>query len=125
MDFVIKDSGDSSWYVLNKERAAANGKRWAAANRLKKRAYQRAASKKRRLAIQAIKLKAGCIDCGYCEHPAALDFDHRPLEIKLFSVGTTPNGRWEQVLREIAKCDVVCANCHRVRTEDRRSSIVI
>jgi hypothetical protein len=25
--------------------------------------------------------------------------------------------------REVAKCDVVCANCHRIRTEQRRSTL--
>ena len=35
---------------------------------------------------------------------------------KLFNVGTRIGNNLQSVLREIAKCDVVCANCHRVRT---------
>ncbi len=50
-----------------------------------------------------------------------LEFDH--LRDKRFNIGaklvTYP---WVDVLEEIAKCDVVCANCHRRRTAQRRSS---
>ena len=30
---------------------------------------------------------------------------------------------WDTILEEIAKCDVVCSNCHRARTYFRRSGI--
>jgi hypothetical protein len=66
------------------------------------------------------KLAQGCVDCGYREHPAALDFDHLPGQEK---VGTLSRMLWhrrEVVEREIAKCEVVCANCHRIRTYNRR-----
>lgn len=69
--------------------------------------------------IDAIKLERGCADCGYREHAVALDFDHRPGELKLASVAHMKQGSWERISREIAKCDVVCANCHRVRTLTR------
>jgi hypothetical protein len=70
--------------------------------------------------IVALKLAQGCADCGYNAHPAALDFDHRPGEVKLFTVslGSTSKGI-QTLLAEVAKCDVVCANCHRVRTWER------
>lgn len=57
------------------------------------------------------------MDCGYREHPAALDFDHRdPTAKRMSSIAKHLTRRWEVVLAEIAKCDVVCANCHRIRT---------
>jgi hypothetical protein len=70
--------------------------------------------------IAAIKLDAGCADCGYREHDVALDFDHRPGEVKKFSIAKQGGRSWASVLAEMAKCDVVCANCHRIRTDDRR-----
>lgn len=57
-----------------------------------------------------------CIDCGNDE-PEVLDFDHREPSLKSFSVvdklRTSP---WASLLREIEKCDVRCANCHRKKT---------
>jgi hypothetical protein len=44
-----------------------------------------------------------------------MDFDHRPGTVKLFHIGKNTHSE-DAVLAEIAKCDVVCANCHRVRT---------
>lgn len=72
--------------------------------------------------VDAIKLNKGCADCGYNKHPAALDFDHLPQFIKLCSVGTlVTRGKREETFAEIAKCEVVCANCHRIRTTLRHT----
>ena len=68
--------------------------------------------------VSAIKLASGCVDCGYNEHPEALEFDHLPGMEKLFNISKNIRP-WPQVLAEIAKCEVVCANCHRVRTATR------
>lgn len=66
------------------------------------------------------KLERGCMDCGYDKHWCALEFDHRPGEVKLFEPHTLKCvGSWQQMLDEIAKCDVVCSNCHRIRTWER------
>ena len=55
-----------------------------------------------------------CVDCGESD-PVVLEFDH--LGEKKFAVATGVRGRnWQTVLDEIAKCEVVCANCHRRRT---------
>jgi hypothetical protein len=71
----------------------------------------------RREQINEIKLEmGGCIDCGYTENVAALDFDHREGEVKVFTIGKNASRPWKAILAEIAKCDVRCANCHRVRT---------
>ena len=58
-----------------------------------------------------------CVDCGETD-PIVLEFDH--LGDKSFCIGTGFRDRnWQSVLDEIAKCDVVCANCHRRRTARR------
>jgi hypothetical protein len=57
------------------------------------------------------------------DHPAALDFDHRPDVVKEFQIGGNLQlGPTQRLLSEIAKCDVVCANCHRIRTHERRAA---
>jgi len=63
--------------------------------------------------IADFKLAAGCKDCGYKRHHAALDFDHVRGEKRI----NVCNARSiSAALKEIEKCEVVCANCHRIRT---------
>lgn len=60
-----------------------------------------------------------CVDCKNIFPIVCMDFDHVYGE-KLFTVGNSKT-RSEKALRdEIAKCEVVCSNCHRIRTERRR-----
>ena len=63
-----------------------------------------------------------CMDCGNRFPPVCMDFDHRPGEVKLGCVGSLKS--WtapiEIILEEIEKCDLVCSNCHRIRTDRRR-----
>jgi hypothetical protein len=62
-----------------------------------------------------------CVDCGE-QDPVVLEFDH--LEDKLFNIANAlPYRNWQSILDEIAKCEVVCRNCHR-RRESRRSGAV-
>lgn len=62
-----------------------------------------------------------CRDCGEAD-PVVLEFDH--LGEKSFDVGLAIAYRnWESILDEIAKCEVVCANCHRRRISRRRASL--
>lgn len=58
-----------------------------------------------------------CIDCGET-NPIVLDFDHKDEHDKEFNiskmVGTGYS--WLGIKKEINKCDIRCANCHRKRT---------
>ena len=58
-----------------------------------------------------------CIDCGE-KDPVVLEFDHRESETKFKIVAKMLSGHysWKSVTREIDKCDVRCANCHRRKT---------
>ena len=72
--------------------------------------------------VDAIKLDAGCIDCGYKENPAALQFDHIDPSTKLFRIAAASSKRWEVILAEIMKCEIRCANCHAVKTQRENRS---
>jgi len=73
--------------------------------------------RERREYVDQVKLEAGCTDCGYREHSAALDFDHLPGYDKVQTVSALVTaGTLDEIKAEITKCEVVCANCHRVRT---------
>lgn len=67
-----------------------------------------------------VKTTAGCADCGYNTHFAALDFDHLPGTEKKFKLCSTSCRSWASIWEEVMKCEVVCSNCHRVRTMDRK-----
>lgn len=82
------------------------------------RNYKRAQDFQER--INEIKSASGCVDCGFNVTPLALQFDHLPGFRKLFVIGAAANRSWESVQAEIAKCEVVCANCHFVRTTTRK-----
>lgn len=71
-------------------------------------------SEKLRIA-PARKMYLGCCDCGYRRHATALQFDHRPGEVKLGNISQW-RGDIRSMIEEMDKCDVVCANCHAVRT---------
>jgi len=55
-----------------------------------------------------------CIDCGYSTCPEALQFHHRDPSTKEFGLGKF-SGSLARLMKEAAKCDLVCANCHRIR----------
>jgi hypothetical protein len=64
-----------------------------------------------------------CMDCGHRFPPCSMDFDHRDPASKRSAVmrmiGRAGTAR---ILDEVAVCDIVCANCHRLRTFRRRST---
>jgi len=67
--------------------------------------------------IQEIKITRGCIDCGYNKHPVALDFDHINGERNPKRISNMPGYYlWHKILAEMDKCEIRCANCHRIKT---------
>ena len=72
----------------------------------------------RRHAKRFREYKAGlcCVRCGFGKgFPVCLDFHHRDPSLKAFSISVrAPDVSLEVLLIEIAKCDVLCANCHRL-----------
>lgn len=63
---------------------------------------------------------APCADCGKTYPIICMDFDHLPQHPKAFNLST----HWKtlqhsEIMQEVAKCEVVCSNCHRIRTATR------
>lgn len=54
-----------------------------------------------------------CVDCGITD-PVVLDFDHVRSK-KKFSIGARGSYSIKAIKTEITKCEVRCANCHRIR----------
>jgi len=63
-----------------------------------------------------------CADCGIEYPTCAMQFDHVRGKKNLAIGSATAKIKNIAVLHaEIAKCDVVCANCHAIRTETRKT----
>jgi len=59
-----------------------------------------------------------CLDCGQRFPPCAMDFDHVQGG-KKFTIGSQITRPMRVLLEEIEKCELLCANCHRIRTFKR------
>jgi len=108
-----------SWKARNREKVNATHHRWL---------KQHPDYRKNRRAVRIAQLeelkKAPCVDCGGTFPSVAMDFDHVNGEKKMTisRMLRSSDSRWEDILAEVAKCDLVCANCHRVRTAKRGDS---
>ncbi len=66
-----------------------------------------------------------CADCGLFLPYVCMSFDHPPGADKVSDVSTMAKGNGhlrgrKRLLAEIGKCDLVCLNCHALRTHERR-----
>jgi hypothetical protein len=99
------------WYLANK-------------NNRRKQIYARRKSNGKDFWNKLNEIKrVPCADCKQQYKPWQMDFDH--LHDKSFGIsgGIKQGYGWEAVLAEVAKCEVVCANCHRDRTHQRRIAL--
>ena len=121
------------WREKNRDRINQYSREYNKANRLKRVEIERRyranhpeedkAKYVRRLRGQQEYLNdlllEGCIECGISD-VRVLQFDHVPERgVKKFKISSTGFKPWRSFLEELAKCDVVCANCHAIRTYDR------
>lgn len=86
------------WYYKNKETRLAETK----ANRFKIRKW-----------VSDLKKTLSC-SCGE-DHPSCLEFHHKDPTQKDLSIADAISNGWSisRMIKEIEKCEVLCANCHR------------
>jgi len=72
-----------------------------------------------------LKAKSPCSDCKQFYPPVVMDFDHLPQFKKTKGIAHLIRNThsMESIIKEIAKCELVCANCHRIRTSSRSKSV--
>jgi hypothetical protein len=78
---------------------------------------ERKRNENRRLVFEYLRTHP-CIDCGESD-VTVLDFDHQRDKKYTISQLIISNKLWEQILTEIEKCEVRCANCHRKKTAEK------
>jgi hypothetical protein len=85
----------------------------------KDKARESAQERRRRAAEFIDAVKSGpCTDCKQTFPPCVMDFDHI-RGTKVADISSMRGSSIERIAAEIAKCELVCANCHRIRTFNR------
>lgn len=76
--------------------------------------------RKRVARVAAVKEASPCADCGVSYPAVVMDFDHVRGTKEANVSQLVRRASWARIEAEIAKCEVVCANCHRLRSADAR-----
>jgi hypothetical protein len=111
------------YYERNRSAVIARSKQWRLTHRKlfnrRAEALRKVRDRIRRDAVNELKDNP-CTDCGFSYPVECMQFDHVRGR-KRFEIGDRAGHyRWATVLKEIIKCDLVCANCHCIRTKERR-----
>ena len=70
--------------------------------------------------VDGIKAWGECLDCGFNFPSCAMDFDHvSGVKNKAISKLVLLGSSLKTIDEELAKCELVCACCHRIRTAAR------
>lgn len=90
-----------------------------------KKIYKEKAKKarlKRQKQWRDFKATLACEQCGE-NRPPTLDFHHSvgSKEFNISSAVLTYSISWDEAMAEVAKCIVLCANCHRVLHDKERN----
>ena len=71
---------------------------------------------RRREVLRRYKRMKGCTRCGYKASALALEFNHLDYTNKKRTVASLMYYSWSKIKDEIAKCEILCANCHQIET---------
>jgi hypothetical protein len=105
-DYYFRNKEKYRGKTVNKERALVSKKKNIARNRI----Y-----------VQEYKTTHPCADCDLFFHPWVMEFDHLDSDVKSFGLGSGVGDGYslQRLQKEMDKCELVCANCHRMRTWKR------
>lgn len=102
------------WREQNREKTREHYRRWYLSNAEKEKL--RIKFRKQTIIdwFDELKAKLSCSRCSEA-HPACLDFHHKNPSLKEGSLTNLVHLGWskERILAEIARCEVLCSNCHR------------
>lgn len=133
----IAKAAEQRWRAENPERNAANRSAWTARNK-----DHVTAKRRERYAVRATEIRARknaeraerkrllvdllggtCVDCGLVPHLAAFEFDHVGDKTANISMLLARPSLFERAKAEALTCELVCANCHRIRTASRTGRV--
>lgn len=102
------------WYDKNKVSKIGKVAKWQKDNPERLRVRRKRSYHEKKL-ILIEEFGGKCRRCGYNEYAGALDFDHINKEDKKYGV-LRGNRSLEAAREEAKKCQLLCANCHRIKT---------
>lgn len=112
-DKELSAKASREYYHRNKEKCKARHKQWYTTNKEYAREKQRL--KKRERKLEAIQYLGGCCsNCGGTFHPAIYEFHHINPEEKDRDPSKMLQLSKERLYKELDKCILLCANCHRL-----------
>lgn len=123
-DFPLRRLDGTARYTHCRDCKAAYQRQWYQRNRARHIANVNEVRRRLRREHQRIVAEAKsrpCADCGVVYPPHVMDFDHVRGSKQWAIGGMKGTVSTRALLDEIAKCDVVCANCHRIRSHRRRT----
>ena len=121
--FCSSKCREKHWVEHNRARLRETVRKYRARKAAVDGRYRDAGPKAIELRAWMIELKSKpCADCAQTFEVCCMDFDHREGTVKSNNLGTMFSNHHSRILiqAELDKCDLVCANCHRIRTRDRR-----
>lgn len=80
------------------------------------RAKKRESDRRHRLKKKARAIAYLGGKCVHCETTDELEFDHIDSSSKSFAIAKAWNRRWEVLVVELDKCQLLCRPCHRVKS---------
>lgn len=112
----------STWLKDNKKYLSEYNKEYRAKRAAKDPNWLRGGKKAAMLHIWLVELKSKpCVDCKNSYPFECMDFDHvKGVKKHDVCFMTTRRYSKEMIQEEIDKCELVCSNCHRIRTRKRR-----
>lgn len=114
---------DEASKLRRRRKVSATRKKWYRRNRQQVLTYMRERyvhMHRDRVAFVDWLKSAPCQDCGGTFPACCMDFDHRRDKVTDVSKMLRSKFTNEEVMLELAKCELVCANCHRIRTRVRK-----
>lgn len=110
--FSMGKKKSGSGYIVDGQTHYQRNKEYYQRKRLEKREAKKALIRERK--------SSPCADCGVSYPYYVMDMDHRPGEEKSGEISRLASWPSLKALSdELDKCDAVCANCHRERTQGR------
>lgn len=118
-DFSFKNKAQNKRKTICNECQKAYKNKWYQDNYLEKKDSFKESRKKYKDKLRQKMLdflsNKKCIDCGE-EDIVTLEFDHRENKEDNISRMLSNRRSWDDILNEINKCDIRCANCHKRKT---------